>query len=249
MIKFFRKIRQQLLTEGKISKYLLYAIGEIILVVIGILIALQINNWNEHQRDQKKVIIALKSLHQELVTDSLEMSTVIKNVKDEASHNQNLLLRVYSDASTLDTLVKIVRDEFSVLWVAHLKYSRSTFDNLKAAGSFEILPDSLKLALTDFYSTQDYWMNVISKTNLQYQNRFDDFTKSYNLIGRSTSKNTNAFVFKSTWENIDAKHFVPRAISMMDAKNVLWKNFHEELSVVLVKTRALIKMIKPAIED
>ena len=54
MIKFFRKIRQQLLNEnlsagqaGKFSKYLIYAIGDIVLVVIGILIALQINNWNE----------------------------------------------------------------------------------------------------------------------------------------------------------------------------------------------------------
>ena len=50
MIKFFRKIRQRLLTENKFSKYLLYAIGEIILVVIGILIALQINNWNEGRK-------------------------------------------------------------------------------------------------------------------------------------------------------------------------------------------------------
>jgi hypothetical protein len=52
MIKFFRKIRQQLLTENKFSKYLLYAIGEIVLVVIGILIALQINNWNEERKDR-----------------------------------------------------------------------------------------------------------------------------------------------------------------------------------------------------
>jgi len=50
MIKFFRKIRQQLLAEGAVKKYLLYAIGEILLVVIGILIALQINNWNEQQK-------------------------------------------------------------------------------------------------------------------------------------------------------------------------------------------------------
>ena len=46
MIKFFRKIRQKLITENKFNRYLLYAIGEIILVVIGILIALQVNNWN-----------------------------------------------------------------------------------------------------------------------------------------------------------------------------------------------------------
>ncbi|MBT8306228.1 MAG: hypothetical protein KJN85_04770, partial [Maribacter sp.] len=57
MIKFFRKIRQQLLIENRTGKYLLYAIGEIVLVVIGILIALQINNWNE----EKKVNILRRS--------------------------------------------------------------------------------------------------------------------------------------------------------------------------------------------
>lgn len=50
MIKFFRKIRQRLVTENKFSKYLLYAIGEIVLVMIGILLALQVNNWNENNK-------------------------------------------------------------------------------------------------------------------------------------------------------------------------------------------------------
>ncbi|MET6991789.1 hypothetical protein ABXZ36_14155 [Sediminicola arcticus] len=50
MIKLFRRIRQNLLTENKFNKYLLYAIGEIVLVVIGILIALQINNLNEESK-------------------------------------------------------------------------------------------------------------------------------------------------------------------------------------------------------
>jgi hypothetical protein len=50
MIKFFRKIRQNLLSENKLSKYLLYAIGEIMLVMIGILLALSINNWNENKK-------------------------------------------------------------------------------------------------------------------------------------------------------------------------------------------------------
>ncbi|GJM34555.1 MAG: hypothetical protein DHS20C18_35560 [Saprospiraceae bacterium] len=245
MMKFFRKIRQRLLTESKFSKYLLYAIGEIILVVIGILIALQINNWNEDHRDKKKVRIALKSLHEELVADSLEINNIIKNVRNEASHNQRLLLRAYDETATLDTLIKIVRDEFSALWVAHLKYSRSTYDNLKSAGSYEILPDTIKLALSDFYATQDYWINVIAKTNLQYQNKYDDFTKTYNLDGSRASKNINAFVYNSTWKHIDSKHFVPRAISMMGAKNILWKNFHEELEIVQRKTRDLIKLIKP----
>ena len=65
MIKFFRKIRQKLLTENKFSKYLLYAIGEIVLVVIGILIALQINNWNELRKANNRE----HSLYQNILID------------------------------------------------------------------------------------------------------------------------------------------------------------------------------------
>ena len=67
MIKFFRKIRQKLLTENKLSKYLIYAIGEIILVVIGILIALSINNWNE-DRNNRKLITVYKKIRDQRET-------------------------------------------------------------------------------------------------------------------------------------------------------------------------------------
>lgn len=69
MIKFFRHIRQQLLTDNKFSKYLLYAIGEIILVVIGILIALQINTWNEKQKKQNLIKAYANSLISDLRDD------------------------------------------------------------------------------------------------------------------------------------------------------------------------------------
>jgi hypothetical protein len=62
MIKFFRKIRQGLLTENKFSKYFLYAIGEIILVIIGILIALYINNRNEVRIIENKYISNLQQV-------------------------------------------------------------------------------------------------------------------------------------------------------------------------------------------
>lgn len=66
MIKFFRKIRQNLLMENKTGKYFKYAIGEIILVVIGILIALGINNWNENRKDSIQEEIVLRSLLENL---------------------------------------------------------------------------------------------------------------------------------------------------------------------------------------
>ena len=71
MIKFFRKIRQRLLTENKVSKYLLYAIGEIVLVVIGILIALQVNNWNQIRHHKETQAIYLTQLLEETKADSI----------------------------------------------------------------------------------------------------------------------------------------------------------------------------------
>lgn len=65
MIKFFKKIRQKMLSENKLNKYLLYAIGEIVLVVIGIFIALQLNNWNTNRLLKNEELQILESLHQE----------------------------------------------------------------------------------------------------------------------------------------------------------------------------------------
>jgi len=73
MIKFFRRIRQKLITEGSLSKYLIYAIGEILLVVIGILIALQINNWNEKQKQSILIHSYINSLIDDLHNDIQSM--------------------------------------------------------------------------------------------------------------------------------------------------------------------------------
>ncbi|MEN2281322.1 DUF6090 family protein [Algoriphagus sp. SE2] len=75
MIKFFRKIRQKLLSENKFSKYLLYAIGEIALVMVGILLALQVNNWNESRKERVQEIKLYENLLVSLTADSTDVVT------------------------------------------------------------------------------------------------------------------------------------------------------------------------------
>ncbi len=77
MIKFFRKIRQKMLTVNKFSKYLLYAIGEIALVMIGILLALQVNDWNEQRKSKNESVKILKNLEKEFENNKQELATVI----------------------------------------------------------------------------------------------------------------------------------------------------------------------------
>lgn len=81
MIPFFRKIRQSMVTENKVSKYVLYAIGEIVLVVIGILIALQINNANEQRKERAAEQVLLKQLLSEFKSNlvQLDQKVAIRN--------------------------------------------------------------------------------------------------------------------------------------------------------------------------
>jgi len=96
MIKFFRKIRQNMLSEGKSLKYLKYAIGEIVLVVIGILIALQINNWNESRKNGTKEKEYLEGIKTDLEID-------VKYIDHFLPLYESRMQRF----SALDTLVKV----------------------------------------------------------------------------------------------------------------------------------------------
>ncbi len=82
MIKFYRKIRQKLLSQGKTGKYFKYAIGEIVLIVIGILVALSINNWNEKRKNQEleeNILRGIKNDFQETID---RLNVTIKNQKE-----------------------------------------------------------------------------------------------------------------------------------------------------------------------
>ena len=106
MIKFFRKIRQNLLSEGKTGKYLKYAIGEIVLVMLGILLALSINNWNQHRIDINKEIKALTDLLEEF-----------KLNKERIEERQNMRIELNDKLNNyLDLVSKGKADYKSLTW-------------------------------------------------------------------------------------------------------------------------------------
>ena len=98
MIKIFRNIRKKLLTEGKTTKYFKYAIGEIILVVIGILIALQINNWNTNKASEKQAYNQLLEVQKEILNNIIEFDAK-SNYYFEKLKN---VRRVFSDTLTFE---------------------------------------------------------------------------------------------------------------------------------------------------
>lgn len=142
MINFFRKIRKRLADDNKPLKYLRYAIGEIVLVVIGILIALQINNWNEDRKAQKKTNAYLVMLSDEIKTNLRRLDLSQKFAEEHSQYNQNTLRELNSEsAGTMDL------DKLYALTVNRGPFSkwelvRSSFDDLVNSGAMEYVQDS-----------------------------------------------------------------------------------------------------------
>ena len=100
MIKFFRSIRRNMINENKTSKYLKYAIGEIVLVVIGILIALSINSWNEIRKQRVTDMEFLNSLRTELSIDTTSL-TIKHSYYQRINNNLKKTLQMFDSASQI----------------------------------------------------------------------------------------------------------------------------------------------------
>lgn len=161
MIKFFREIRQKLLSEGKFSNYLLYAAGEITLVVIGIMIALYINNWAGYINDRKEETTILQSIQTDLLTSKTEIQDVIRKQKRTVAKTDSLinLFEYYQSGVNKDSLVKANKEKVGnylsrgvVQWF-RAEPVTGTYDALIGSGKTElILSNELKRKLAE-YST------------------------------------------------------------------------------------------------
>ncbi|MBU3822025.1 hypothetical protein KO566_08140 [Flavobacteriaceae bacterium XHP0103] len=154
MIKFFRKIRQQLLKEGKTTNYLKYAIGEIILVVIGILIALQINNWNEKRKSNKEAHEVLLSLQEDFQTNISLIKQNSDRVKNMSYNTSKLIETIDRENINVnpDSLGYYIVVGGGSWWREQTR--SNTYDALSGAGKLDLIRNKkLQELLANFYST------------------------------------------------------------------------------------------------
>lgn len=181
MIKFFRRIRKQLLTENKFSKYLIYAIGETVLVVIGILIALGINNWNQERQNKKLTNLYINNFIIEIKADIITIS-------DRIASNENRIKNIDSIMTTLATkkelskngLLSFYNQNESLAYDSYFIPDKTTFRQLESSSNANIIPDKIiRDNLYQYYvlndrnekngeiSTQLYQHNFITKDILR----------------------------------------------------------------------------------
>jgi hypothetical protein len=200
MIKFFRKFRQKLLIENKFSKYLIYAIGEIILVVIGILIALSINNWNEERKEDLVARNIYYNFLRDIKADSISFSTNLKELKDiDYLHEQLYKTGVKNDTTIVIKNPSLVR---YIIFYNPITKDNDPFIATKIANASirkEVLTYLRNMKdMDDLYSELDEVINNKMRVYLGQK-------KMYKLTNWFENKYKNTAVEDSSFDFIDSE--------------------------------------------
>jgi len=168
MIKFFRKIRQNLISEGKTGKYLKYAIGEIMLVVIGILIALSINEWN----DQRKNAEAERTYYCRILEDFELDKQRIDELKDESNYRIGISQKILLDLDSGTEEKYDIINQFILATRSEIYEPRNVaFKDLISSGNLKLINDiTIKNSLIQYYSE-------LENKQFQLKQNRDEITK------------------------------------------------------------------------
>ena len=223
MISLFRKIRYRLAQENQFLKYSRYAIGEIVLVVIGILIALQINNWNEQRKERIEEKIFLKRFE-------VELNTNLENILTAISLNKNRIHRAEFLLRTIDNpQLAVDSSSYFMKSIEHAGYtnipliSDNAFEELKSSGNLSLISNEvLRAALQKYYSwtsSEGQYNFLQQDIQLKYSHlRQGIFTTSQviDMGDYYITKNYSAIEAKETYERMLNKpeflEFIPYVI-------------------------------------
>ncbi len=171
MFRFFRKIRSALIPESRFGRYFFYALGEIVLVVIGILIAFQINNWNEQRKENAKIKTYLKSMFVDLNNDITRFDLIINNMNDQIRNNSLVFQNKNYQTLPMDSVVLTISSYF-----VDYKIYDQTFQKIKNSGLVDQLGSKqLNDAINNYYTVDLYRFNTFIDYDQNRSLSDDDF--------------------------------------------------------------------------
>lgn len=258
MIKLFRNIRRSLLSEGKTSKYLKYALGEIILVVIGILIALQINNWNDHRKsvaNSKKLIAEMVN---DLASDTLYLNMVETKLSKRMRLEEWMLSRTAYNLNDIDSIKLAIDDGYFEFYI-----NDRTFQKLQNEQQSNLVGfDSLSAFIADYYTITK---NRIEK-NTEYDIRestkpnsmWNKFSKAFEIdavFNTDYTGRTLDISFPKIESTPDQNQKIIDLVSTIEARNYVKRSYGRHLFLYVYfrdtnkKAKALLNAINSALRD
>ncbi|MEZ5103936.1 MAG: DUF6090 family protein [Draconibacterium sp.] len=201
MVHFFSKIRYKLAAENRVARYLRYAIGEILLVVIGILIALQINNWNEKQKAKVYEIKMLSEIRNAMISD-IKLFDMLANTRLAKIDSFNtVLLDLYMKK---EPVPDSVLNNISILnWGYLFNYNSGPYEAVKSSGMDKISNDSIRNALAALY---DYYLPrtklALEMIDKSLNDQPENFNKLFEQVPYYDNKDKIGLRWQSKYKNV-----------------------------------------------
>jgi hypothetical protein len=245
VIKFFRKIRQRLLTENKFSKYLIYAVGEIFLVVIGILIALSINNWNDRRKKTNLKANYIESLKSDLSADLDYFKIQIASDSTDLAKMLSFSKRLSNSATTMDTLIQIARYEFLPFTDINNELNMSTINSLISTENINVFNRNTSELLIKFNNEQLNSINMVDRNDELYFNSVVVYRNKYPFNSKRNGINGN--FMNSFWSSLDENDLKSDFNGVLTAKIGMLDNSIHGRKELLKKTMNILNKLNNSI--
>lgn len=247
MLRFFRQIRKSLMEQNKTRTYLLYATGEIFLVVIGILIALQINNWNEGRKQE----LVLNVYYQQLLTD----------LEAETENLQQRTTRLESSIASYDKYIDSFKDpELSIpeifeeiklidKTIEYIDFNTNTVETLQSTGDIKLIPANIRDKLMNLRNLQERMVLVGGGNNIIYVEKMQDaYAAGYNGL-ESRAEKLHPKRHEWLTQGIDYADILHKMEGALELKNYTERNRVKRIKIMMNEIDVLKTLIRKELNE
>lgn len=223
-MKIFRKTRQNSLKEGKTKNYLKYAIGEILLIVLGILIAMHINNWNSERINRGEAVSIYKNIKRQINTDKNAISINLKHNQflfEKFAHGAQIIED--NDRTKTDTLVKII---FKLVDHSDIDVNSNIYQNLINSGESKLLKN--RTIMQEIQKLEETYIHINRLEKIHYESIKTiglDIHKSIKFHDESIRKPDKVF-------GIDFQNHCHTSLHVSYLKNISYNKAMKEIELI-----------------
>ncbi len=230
--------------ENNKGKYLKYAIGEIVLVVVGILIALQLNNLNERHKNKNLVNNYIENLIENLSMDSINIGIAIRNIEEDLKNIENFEDRVVKSVNPLDTILRIARYEYNFKISVNIDYAKETYGILNTTGHLALFTPDVIQDLNEIYNLQE---KAVFNTNITIQNYLNNlsfYSRKYPFTFKNNLIKNGTVAADKVWNNISLLNHATEFNSLIITKSDSYRLSLDILPIIRDKTNNLLDKLR-----
>ena len=242
MITLFRKIRRGQISSREFTHYLLYATGEIVLVVIGIIIAFMLDDWHDRRILEKEKRQFIDALINDYALDSMILEDYIERDKEIESQLSRLNERAYQKDANLDTIIYIAKHDYIPQFRYISSYNTTTFRTIEATGKIDLFDQELRAAILRHNQSQNLSIENQKIGAQSIVAKVDEYTNHFKIGGGFPIDDN--YLINVSWNIENEREFVILFTEMIGINRMTVENWMNQYQDMLEETETMMNLLR-----